>query len=87
MGVALARKIINGGSAQDHTEGTYEVGPSLHTRVKAFVGIAGGNLGLTNCNGMNVIPTCSDIDDFNPVLTIVSGPFKYLSELNKGGDA
>lgn len=85
MGVTLARKIIKGGKAEDHAEGTYDVGNSLRNRVKAFVGIAGGNLGLTNCHGMSVVPTCSDVDGFNPGLIMTSGPSKYLAELNKGG--
>lgn len=51
MGVTLARKIAQGGSAEDHEYGTYEVGPSLKDKVKTFIGIAGGNLGLTNCIG------------------------------------
>lgn len=34
---------------------------------------------------MSVVPTCSEIDGFHPGLTIVSGPSKYLAELNKAG--
>jgi triacylglycerol lipase len=85
MGVTLARKVIKGGKTEDHTEGIYDVGPSLKNRVKAFVGIAGGNLGLVSCHGMAEIPTCSDVDGFNPGLIMTSGPSKYLSLLNKEG--
>ena len=49
MGVTLTRKIIKGGIAKDHKDGLYDLGPSLHLKVKTFVGIAGGNLGLTAC--------------------------------------
>jgi hypothetical protein len=53
--------------------------------VKSFIGIAGGNLGLVSCHGASVIPTCSDVDGFNPGLLSTSGPSKYLAELNNGG--
>lgn len=49
MGVTIARKIIQGGQARDQTLGYYDVGPSLKEKVKNFVGLAGGNLGLTAC--------------------------------------
>jgi hypothetical protein len=58
----------------------------LKTKVKAFIGLAGANLGLTQCHGGNLIPTCSNIDGFNPGLFITSGPSNFLSDLNtKGG--
>ena len=50
MGVTIARKAVKGGTAID-SDGTYELGISLKEKVKTFVGIAGGNLGLTACYG------------------------------------
>ena len=49
MGVTMARKIIKGGITKDHRDGLYDLGQSLHLKVKTFVGIAGGNMGLTAC--------------------------------------
>jgi pimeloyl-ACP methyl ester carboxylesterase len=52
MGVTIGRKIIKGGKAEDHIQGTYDVGASLKARIKTFVGIAGGNLGVATCAGV-----------------------------------
>lgn len=82
MGVTIGRKIIKGGSATDEKQGTYNVGPSLSNRVKTFVGLAGANLGLTACWNLGTIPTCSNIDGFNPGALSTSGPSKFMSELN-----
>lgn len=50
MGVTLMRKVIEGGTTSDPSNGgTYNLGPSLSSKVDAFVGIAGANRGLTNC--------------------------------------
>ena len=43
MGVTIGRKVAKGGKAQDHIEGTYDVGSSLKDKIKAFIGLAGGN--------------------------------------------
>lgn len=83
MGVTLARKIIQGGEAQDQKEGSYIVGPSLRDRVKNFVGIAGGNLGLTACWTTEIFPSCSNIDGFYPGVIATSGPSRYLAEMNR----
>lgn len=83
MGVTLARKIAQGGSAEDHEYGTYEVGPSLKDKVKTFIGIAGGNLGLTNCIGQYQFPACSNVDGFYPGNIPTAGPAKYLAQMNK----
>ena len=47
MGVSLARRVVKGGEATDHIDGTYNVRPSLSTRVKVFIGLAGANYGLS----------------------------------------
>jgi pimeloyl-ACP methyl ester carboxylesterase len=85
MGVTLGRKIVKGGKARDHVEGTYNVGDSLKSRVKTFIGIAGGNLGVATCRGAEGLPTCNRIDGFDPGLTIISGPSEFLTDLNNGG--
>lgn len=82
MGVTIGRKIIKGGSATDQHDGTYSVGESLSSKVKTFVGLAGANLGLTACWNLGTIPTCSNIDGFNPGALSTSGPSKFMSELN-----
>ena len=67
MGVTLARKVAQGGIAEDRTYGKYNVGESLKGKIKSFIGIAGGNLGLTACfNSQHIFPTCSPIDGFDP---------------------
>lgn len=55
------------------------MGESLSSKVKTFIGLAGANLGLTGCFNGGVIPTCSNIDGFNPGVLATSGPSKYLS--------
>ena len=85
MGVTLGRKIVKGGMAKDEKEGSYNVGSSLASRVKAFIGIAGGNLGLITCIESSLVPTCSNVDGFYPGLLPTSGPSKYLADLNANG--
>lgn len=85
MGVTLGRKVIQGGTAVDQTSGSYEVGADLSSKVKTFIGLAGANLGLTACYNLNVIPTCSNIDGFNPGALPTTGPSKFFSELNTSG--
>lgn len=84
MGVTIARKVIKGGPATDHQEGSYNVGESLSSKVKTFIGLAGANLGLTACWNQNLIPTCSNVDGFNPGALSSTGPSKFLAELNNG---
>ena len=84
MGVTIARKVFKGGPAIDQA-GSYDVGSSLTNRVNSFIGLAGANLGLTACYNGNHIPTCSDIDGFNPGSLPTSGPSKYLADLKSGG--
>ena len=85
MGVTIARKVIQGGSAVDHSAGSYEVGPSLGSKVKTFVAIAGANLGLTACYSSSILPTCNTKDGFFPGLTPASHPSDYLNNLNTSG--
>jgi len=89
MGVTLGRKVAQGGTAVDEIAGSYEVGPSLKSKIKSLVGIAGGNLGLTACFGQYLIPTCNNIDGFNPGATFFSSPSQYLTNLNNaaGGES
>lgn len=82
MGVTIGRKAVQGGSAIDQSAGTYDVGSSLKSKVRNFIGLAGANLGLTACVGGNLIPTCSNIDGFNPGTLPTSGPSKFMVSLN-----
>lgn len=87
MGVSIGRKIIKGGSANDHVDGTYNLGASLKDKVKTFVGLAGANLGLNACYGAQAIPTCNTNDGFYPGLLATSGPSKFLADVNTNGGA
>ena len=87
MGVTVARTVLQGGTAVDSTEGSYQVGPSLQSKVKNFVGLAGANYGLTACWNLNSIPTCSNIDGFNPGALSTTGPSKLFAGLNKNAAA
>lgn len=81
MGVTLGRKIIKGGSVIDHLAGNYTLGPSIHDKVLAFVGIAGANYGLTACYSVSTekYPTCNKVDGFYPGLLASSAPSTYLN--------
>lgn len=85
MGVSLARRIVKGGEATDHVDGTYNVGPSLSSKVKVFIGLAGANYGLTACYGTSVLQTCGKVDGFYPGALPSSGPSKFLNDLNING--
>lgn len=79
MGVTLGRKVIKGGSAEDHVDGSYNVGPSLSSKVKTFIGLAGANYGLTACYSTSILPTCNGKDGFYPGALASSGPSKFLN--------
>lgn len=49
--------------------------------MKSFIGLAGGNYGLTQCYKATII-ACSNLDGFNPGDLPSSGPSKYLNNLN-----
>jgi triacylglycerol esterase/lipase EstA (alpha/beta hydrolase family) len=65
MGVTLGRKVVKGGKGVDHKAGTYEVGGSLANKVKVFIGLAGGNLGLVACRTASTITTCNRLMGFS----------------------
>lgn len=85
MGVAIARKAVKGGSAQDHVAGTYEVGLSLSNRVKSFIGLAGVNLGLMQCIPNFAFNYCNKVDGLFPGATAFSNPSTFLNNLNAMG--
>lgn len=82
MGVTLARKAIKGGKGIEYLGTSYQVGEPLTKKVNTFVGIAGGNLGLTSCWSAAALPTCNANNGFFPGATAVSTPSTYLHELN-----
>lgn len=86
MGVTIGRKVIKGGNAIDHIAGTYNVGPSLSSKVNVFIGLAGANLGLASC-AMPTLPTCGNKDGFYPgsSLSVVHTPSDFLDSMNKDG--
>ncbi|HNH83639.1 MAG TPA: lipase family protein [Acidobacteriota bacterium] len=85
MGVTLGRKAVKGGSASDLLEGgSYDLGPSLTSKVDTFVGIAGANWGLVSCYQTGgSTPTCASTNGLYPGYAI--GPWglsSILSDLN-----
>uniref|UniRef100_A0AC35F121 Lipase n=1 Tax=Panagrolaimus sp. PS1159 TaxID=55785 RepID=A0AC35F121_9BILA len=60
MGVTIGRKIVKGGKLVT-SKGTCDLGPSLSGKVDTFVGLAGGNFGLCNCEGGDALisATCN----------------------------
>jgi len=87
MGVTIGRKIIKGGSATDHSAGSYNVGASLAGKVRNFIGLAGGNYGLTACYSASIYTTCGKVDGFFPGALPSSGPSTFLNEINTNGGA
>ena len=84
MGVTLARGAILGGKQID-SKGSYSIGASMGPSVDTFVGISGGNLGLTTCFYFTTTDTCSAVDGFYPgtdIFGTVSGLSTYLGKLN-----
>ncbi len=86
MGVTLGRKVIKGGIEIDHIAGNYSIGENLVNRVHSFIGLAGGNYGLTQCYQASIV-ACNKIDGFNPGDLPTSGPSKYLNDLNTDGES
>lgn len=84
MGVSLGRRIVKGGSTTDHSAGKYDVGPSLNSYVRRFIGLAGANQGLVACVSPT-LATCGAVDGFFPGYTAVSGPSTFLKDLNNDG--
>ena len=83
MGVTISRAVIQGGTYTDFETGqTYSIGPSLRSKVKTFVGIAGGNQGIALCWLSPYLRFCNKVDGYYPGLWPASGPSKFLSQLN-----
>lgn len=75
MGVTLSRKAIAGGAANDALGGgAYDLGAPLTEKVDTFVGIAGGNVGLTSCwfTGPTT-PTCGATNGYYPGTLTAAG--------------
>lgn len=85
MGVAIARKAVKGGSGVDHAAGSYEVGPSLRSKVSTFIGLAGVNLGLMQCIPNIAFNYCNKNDGLFPGATALSTPSTFLNSLNTMG--
>jgi len=65
MGVTLGRKLIQGGSV---TGDNCNLGPSLASSVDTYVGLAGANYGMCNCESPydDISATCNDKNGFWP---------------------
>ncbi|KAE9553923.1 hypothetical protein FO519_002849 [Halicephalobus sp. NKZ332] len=68
MGVTIGRKILKGGTLQTNTGETCDLGKPLSGSVDTFVGLAGGNYGLCNCEGEDALisATCNQKNGFWP---------------------
>jgi len=85
MGVTLMRKVVKGGPASDLADGgSYNLGPSLTSRVDAFVGISGANWGLVSCYQTGpTTPTCGATNGEYPGYWYgPTGLSSILSDLN-----
>ncbi|CAD8147550.1 unnamed protein product [Paramecium pentaurelia] len=84
MGVTLARKIIKGGTGHDELgSGRYDLGDPLTSNVKVFVGLAGGNQGLTSCyTSGSSLPTCGMTNGFYPGQPPYVGRSEFLEQLD-----
>ncbi|KIH63059.1 triacylglycerol lipase [Ancylostoma duodenale] len=59
MGVTLGRKLIKGGAVNGN-DGSCNLGTPLTSKIDVFLGLAGGNYGLCNCEGAGTLePTCN----------------------------
>ncbi|CAJ0592083.1 unnamed protein product [Cylicocyclus nassatus] len=66
MGVTLGRKAIKGGAVVDNSV-VCNLGTPLTSKVDVFLGLAGANYGLCNCEGTGVLePTCNKQNGFWP---------------------
>lgn len=84
MGVTLGRKVIKGGEGHDELgSGTYDLGDPLTSRVKVFVGLAGGNLGLSSCyTSGTLLPTCGMTNGFYPGSPPTVSKSNFLEQLD-----
>ncbi|MEM9493209.1 MAG: lipase [Myxococcota bacterium] len=86
MGVTMSRKAIKGGWASDLADGgDYYVGDPLTQRIDTFVGIAGGNRGLSTCYLTPGVPTCAATNGFYPGYVwfgYILGVSNFLDDLN-----
>ena len=85
MGVTLGRKIIKGGTGTDGNP--YDLGgDSLASSVDTFLGIAGGNWGLTECYLASSVPTCGKENGFYPGYAPgPAGLSTFLNDINTNG--
>lgn len=67
MGVTLARGALSGGEYIDYAlpNKKFNLGDKLEY-IDKFIGIAGANLGITNCYNNSFYPTCSKTNGFFP---------------------
>ncbi|RCN29528.1 triacylglycerol lipase [Ancylostoma caninum] len=66
MGVTLGRKLIKGGAVNGN-DGSCNLGTPLTSKIDVFLGLAGGNYGLCNCEGAGTLePTCNKKNGFWP---------------------
>jgi triacylglycerol lipase len=87
MGVTFTRRVLKGGKV-NATNMPIDLGPPLTDRVDTFVGIAGGNWGISNCaiNFYDFFKVCNNKTGFHPgnsdATPFPNGLSAYLLELN-----
>lgn len=67
MGVTFSRRVLKGGKVTA-TNMPIDLGPPLTDRVDTFVGIAGGNWGISNCAIIfyDFFKVCNNKTGFHP---------------------
>jgi len=83
MGVTLGRGVIKGGVITATEGKPFDLGPALTDKVDTFIGIAGANLGLTNCWMMPIADTCNPVNGYFPGSYDSSDLSDYLRNLNE----
>jgi hypothetical protein len=86
MGVTLGRKVLKGGNIVGGATAK-NLGPALTDKVDTFVGLCGGNYGLTACYGPDeyLFPTCNDQNGYYPGTADSSDMSAYMRDLNQDG--
>lgn len=79
MGVTLGRKVIKGGVPKGSTS---SLGAPLTDKVDTFLGLCGGNLGLTNCYAFaDTFATCNAVNGYFPGTVDSSDMSEYMMDL------
>jgi len=83
MGVTLGRKILKGGVPVGDDQNR-SLGAPLTDKIDTFIGLCGGNLGLTNCYSFpDMLATCNAVNGYYPGTEDSSDMSQYMIDMNK----